>query len=120
MQQSIKNGLAQHPVIRRLLSGLVLVIFAFSITPKKLLHDLVANHRDKNVAASSSNITKISPDGFLCKCDNLVAESPFTETAEAIEILPATSFAVQESTVPSRFYIATHFSFSLRGPPAMV
>jgi hypothetical protein len=120
LQQSSKKLLSQHPVIRRLLSGLVLVIFAFSITPKKLLHDLVANHRDKNVAASFSNIIKISTDGFLCKCDNLVAESPFTETAQAIEVLKAPSFAIQESTVPSRFYIATHFFFSLRGPPAVV
>ena len=109
-----------HPVIKRLLAGVMLFIFAFSVTPKKILHDLVANHKDSRVVASASAITKISVDGFTCKCDNLVAESPFTDAVDQYELSASTSFAVQESAMPACIYVSTHFFFSLRGPPVMI
>lgn len=108
-----------HPVIRRLLAGFMLFVFAFSIMPKKTLHDLVANHRDQRAAISSSHHTNVAADGFMCKCDNLVAESPFTGDATVFELSPVRSYAVQESTEPYCFYASSCFFFSLRGPPAM-
>jgi hypothetical protein len=117
LQQSSKKYLSLHPVIRRLLAGAMLIVFAFGVTPKKILHDLVANHKDNRVVASASAIIKISADGFTCKCDNLVAESPFTDAVDQHVLPAATSFAVQESAMLACIYVSTHFFFSLRGPP---
>lgn len=98
---------------------MMLIVFAFSVTPKKILHDLVANHTDKSIGSATSPVTKISTNGFVCKCDNLVAESPFTEGTQEF-VLPAIRvFDVRQAGVLYHFYATDRFFFSLRGPPAM-
>ncbi len=106
-----------RPLIRQFLAGVLLIIFAFSITPKKALHDWLANHTDKTTAPLPAHEASISMAGFNCDCDNLVAESPFTATSGQFNFSALQVFAPQQAFVPYRFYAVTHFFFSLRGPP---
>ena len=106
-----------RPVIRQFLAGVLLIIFAFSITPKKALHDWLANHTDKASLPQSGNGASISTAGFNCDCDNLVAESPFTGTSGQFEFSAPQLFTPRLAFHPHHFYAIPHFFFSLRGPP---
>ena len=107
-----------HSTIQRLLSSFLLVLFAFSITPKKVLHDLVANHRDTHSKACSDNsTTKIVKAGFNCNCDNLVVESPFVNDLVPVHFNVAKQFAQQQTFFRNNFNSLHHFYSELRGPP---
>jgi hypothetical protein len=107
-----------RPVIRQFLAGLLLTVFAFSITPKQALHDWLANHTDKTSSKLAGDKALVSTAGFNCDCDNLVAESPFTATVSQFEFTPPQVFTPRQAFHPHTFYAVTQFFFSLRGPPA--
>ncbi|MEP6749200.1 MAG: hypothetical protein ABJB86_15810 [Bacteroidota bacterium] len=110
--------MTQKRIIRQLLAGFLLLVFTFGIAPKKFLHDAIANHKDKASLVLSNGETQLSHAGFICKCDNLVAESPFTNEAGYFELAPFQVFSVQRDATLYHFYSSTYFSFGLRGPPA--
>jgi len=111
--------LKAQPIIRQFLAGLLLIVFAFSITPRQVLHDWLANHEDGVTHCSLGDVTHFSTDGFHCNCDNLVAESPFTCQDGLFEFRPAQVYAPMQGAVLPCFYVQTPFFFSLRGPPAV-
>ncbi|MEO6315491.1 MAG: hypothetical protein ABIO53_11135 [Chitinophagaceae bacterium] len=117
MQQSIKYLLAQKPIVKQLLAGVLLLVFTFSIAPKKFLHDAIANHKDKVAVLSPGDAAQLTHTGFICKCDNLVAESPFTNEVPRFEFLSIPVFSVQRTSSIYHFYASTVFFFELRGPP---
>ena len=121
LQQSSKNYLSFHPAIRRALSGFFLLVFGFSIAPRQLLHDAFANHKDQ-VAHYAGGATgeELNPSVFFCKCDNLVAESPFTSDISYVSVTsPAT--IVARHVIPSYAYAysSQSFFFKRRGPPVL-
>ncbi len=118
LQQSSKYLLAQKPIIRQLLAGVLLLVFTFSITPKKFLHDAIANHKDKVALTSPGDTHQLSNTGFICKCDNLVAESPFTDEPIYFDFAPLQLFSVEKDSKLYHFYSSAYFFFELRGPPA--
>jgi hypothetical protein len=118
LQQSSKYLLAQKLNIRQLLAGLLLLVFTFSIAPKKFLHDAIANHKDKTALVSATGEAQLSTTGFICKCDNLVAESPFTNDIAYFDFAPVQIFSVQKDATLYHYYSSTYFFFGLRGPPA--
>ena len=118
LQQSSKYLLVQKPIIRQLLAGVLLLIFTFSIAPKKFLHDAIANHKDKTAIASTAGNPQLSHTGFICKCDNLVAESPFTDEVQHFYFAAVRIFSVQQTSTLYHFYSSPVFFFELRGPPA--
>lgn len=106
-------------IIRQLLAGLLLILFAFSITPRQALHDWLADHEDSgHPHCSYGDITHFGAYGFHCNCDNLVAESPFTSQADVFEFRQLPVFAGTTGFISHRFYAETPVFFSLRGPPA--
>ncbi|HEX8332810.1 MAG TPA: hypothetical protein VF622_09310, partial [Segetibacter sp.] len=98
-----------------LLSAFILIVFAYSITPKLVLHNLVANHTDKKKVLNL-NTTELSATGLNCKCDNLVAESPFVPEEVHINNV-ITSFFTFPAIPESRFYSSSGLFSELRGPP---
>jgi hypothetical protein len=105
--------------IRNVFGWLLLALFSFSITPRQLLHDVLADHTDLSQKIFAGKFTAVSKCGFSCDRLNLVAESPFVEAEKTVEtappqlltifILPAEYKAVPKSiTLPA-----------LRGPPCM-
>ena len=117
LQQSSKYFLAKKSVIQQLVAGLLLLVFTFSIAPKQFLHDAIANHKDKLRIASTADEHQVSKTGFFCKCDNLVAESPFTDEVQQYSIVSPRAFAVQAPVALYFFHSSPVFFFGLRGPP---
>jgi len=92
------------------------MVFAIAIAPKQLLHDAIATH--KHHYTSPSKETKFTQSGFVCDCDNLVAESVFLHFSNSIILgvhADYTSFIVPPST---DYLPVFHPTFRLRGPPA--
>ena len=121
LQRCNKNQLTQTPFIKRLLAALMLMLFAFSITPKKILHDVFANHKDSLVkTVRGTDAAQLTVAGFNCHCDNLVAESPFTDEHTVFEIAAPLAFAEQKSAAIADFNSQSQFFFELRGPPSAI
>lgn len=96
------------------------MLFAYGITPKITLHNLVASHRDGKVKKSlpDPNSTQLSKAGFNCQCDNLIIESPFVAETESLVITAQVGYAVFCDAFVADVYSSAVFSYSLRGPPA--
>jgi hypothetical protein len=117
LQQSSKYLLAQKSIIRQLLAGVLLLVFTFSMAPKKFLHDAIANHRDKTTVLTPGTAQQLSHTGFICKCDNLVAESPFTDETPYFDFAAIRPFSAWQNIPLYHFYSSDVFFFELRGPP---
>ena len=66
---------------RPICAGALLIVFLLGITPKRVLHDVVANHKDaicneieKNNTAQNASF---SNSGYHCCVDDLVVEGLF-------------------------------------------
>ena len=114
-----KFYLRQNIHIRKLFAIGILLIFAFSITPTKVLHFFFANHKDANVKNTKTSKTAIlSVAVFNCQCDNLVVESPFTLQCQLIVTDIPELFFINNQAPESSFHCIDHFFFELRGPPS--
>jgi hypothetical protein len=111
--------LLQKSHILKLVTGFILVVFAFSITPKKVWHDLLSNHKD--LSASNYQISKkgdqVHKTVINCNCDQLVVESAFVARSSnySIEVrIIEIVFIVKRNSFS--FYSSID-NFGLRGPP---
>ena len=105
--------------IRRLLAGTMLVLFAFSITPRNVLHALFANHTDETSLSKRSGTSQVKTFDYLCKCDNSVVESPFIQSMADFEVPVFLPFPLYTGITPYFFYATGYFFFEHRGPPAI-
>jgi hypothetical protein len=118
LQQSSNYLLAPKKTIKQILAAGLLLVFSFSITPKKFLHDAIANHKDKAAVLSATGTPQFSHSGFVCKCDNQVAESPFTDVTTCFDFVTIRLFSEYRHTQPCQFYSSSFLFFQRRGPPA--
>ena len=74
--------------IRQILAVVMLLVFAFSITPQKSIHDLVAKHIDPNSCSVHKDlpIEQIEKTELHCSFDFQVATTPFMDYDFSIEI----------------------------------
>ena len=61
--------------LQKFIGSLLLLVLTLSATPKKLLHDLFADHTD-SYAYSSAGLV-VSKDGFNCDTQDEVVSTPF-------------------------------------------
>jgi hypothetical protein len=95
----------------------MLVLFCFSITPKFLLHRLLANHKDSPI--SNSTKAELNPSGFHCDTENLVVEGPFlSENTILTQHIPVI-FAACRNKLTYNFSCRKNIISCLRGPPAL-
>ncbi|QEC42189.1 hypothetical protein [Pseudobacter ginsenosidimutans] len=104
--------------LSRGISTLLLLLFALSITPKKILHDLIVHHED-DISYHTAATPGFVKSGFHCDTDNNVAESPFTSGDPVTISKPPVEFISFNDVVNSSLHSITAFYFSLRGPPAI-
>lgn len=115
----VTKRLSGNNIIRKLSAGFLLLLFALCVTPKKTLHDLIADHKDAPFASTGTAQQHLSASGFRCNCDDLVVESPFISDVLPIEITSA-AIRVSHKAVPADdFRFLRHFYFELRGPPSI-
>ena len=97
----------------------MLLLFAFSITPKRLLHGLLANHKDTPLKCSTNANEQVNVAGFNCGCDDLVVESPFLENPVVTEMTVPLIFFQHDNPGIKSFVSFNKFYFELRGPPSL-
>ena len=96
----------------------MLIVFAFSVTPRKYLHDLVATHKD-TFFNSTDGVLIFHKASVNCHTENVVAESPFANDAINITISgPLVFVKKQPPVIVSCLTVITCFS-RLRGPPCL-
>jgi hypothetical protein len=78
-------------IIKRFLAAFFLLLFSFCVTPKRFLHDLLANHKDAPLAAGQP-FEQIATTGFHCHVDELVVMEPFLPGLESqgVQMLSST------------------------------
>lgn len=108
----------RNKIIQSFSAVFVIVMLLFSITPKRFLHDLIADHKDTVTIATNDGKDHIDHHGFRCDCDNLVATSPFISQDIMAEPLTPTIENSFFTTYTSGSKAAIYYNFSLRGPPA--
>ncbi len=105
-------------LIRQLGALALLLLFSFSIMPKRYLHEVLADHEDV-VSEFTGKSTTVKTTGMNCHYDDLVVTVPFIEGTSvqlsAIEPVPSsyTAFYLPEvicSSLPAR---------DTRGPPVV-
>jgi hypothetical protein len=102
------------------LAGLMLVLFSISITPKKIFHDLFANHKDTYTKYSLVNSdSQVSDPGINCHFDNLVVVAPYINTDISVDIAPLLFFPEQKINATASFHSVHQLFFGLRGPPSL-
>ncbi|HMG82062.1 MAG TPA: hypothetical protein VK559_03425 [Ferruginibacter sp.] len=105
--------------IKRFVAAIFLVLFAFSVTPRNVLHDWFANHKDETSLSKNSGSPTLKTFDYLCKTDNLVAESPFIESIPQFDFSTLQPFTQYQILTAYFFYSSQHFFFEHRGPPAI-
>ena len=96
----------------------MLSLFALGITPKVLIHALVAHHTDTHLALDHDKGDQFNKAGYHCTIDNLVVESPFLDHTISVE-WGIKKYLPDHQPVPLRDHLSTfHLNFRLRGPPA--
>jgi hypothetical protein len=110
--------LNRHPTIRSLSAGLLLALFALSVTPKIVIHALVAHHTDTHLDLHNK-ADQFNKAGFHCATDNLVVEAPFLDYTISIDLGIAPCFPVHLPVPLQAPSPSSHFIFGLRGPPAV-
>ncbi|MFI5133963.1 MAG: hypothetical protein ACHQEB_06485 [Chitinophagales bacterium] len=98
----------------------MLCVFAFSITPKQWLHDIVFNHKDTYTICNDGNPTAhLHKAGIHCDFDNLVVRSPFVDDGNTIDLIIPKLFSLQQVSRVDNINSSQLFFFSLRGPPVI-
>jgi hypothetical protein len=104
--------------IRRFTAAIFLLLFAFCVTPKRFLHDLLANHRDMQ-STRCLPVEQIAASGFHCNIDELVVVAPFLPVMQTCStILSSLAAAPFSELLPSVYFFFTA-NHEGRGPPAV-
>ena len=106
--------------IRKIISALLIVVLALSITPVIILHTLTANHKDVSYANKQQSGNQYSKTGINCNCINFVAEASFINTFTLNNFTAPKWVLVFSNYYREIFYSQHHFYPELRGPPVAV
>jgi hypothetical protein len=105
------------PTIRALGSIFLLMTFSFSITPKIVLHNLVAHHKDIH-SGNHSKTDQLAQAGYHCDCESLVVVLPYLDLPVYIPQGVADCFLTSQVRTEDQIYSIGHFIFGFRGPPS--
>ena len=104
--------------IRPLLASAMLLLFAFSITPRVALHNAFSHHQHRQIFADGAHKV-VSTAGPNCSFDNVFAAAFFavpgiTEDFTLLILLPDHS-----SFIPGKYHHRSERGIRLRGPPSL-
>jgi hypothetical protein len=105
--------------IKQFVALAMLVVFAFSITPQKNIHDFVAKHVDPTSCNVHVNlpIDQVENASIHCSFDQLVATSPFVHYSFEIALTLPETVIVENGAGISFIESNTLSHFDSRGPP---
>lgn len=105
------------PTIRALGSIFLLVTFSFGITPKIVLHNLLAHHKDIH-SLNPGKTDQLTQAGFHCACESLVVALPYLDLPAYIPQDIAGCFLTSQVRTEDQIFLTGHFIFGFRGPPS--
>ena len=108
--------------IRKFIALVMLVVFAFSITPQKSIHEVVAKHIDPTSCSVHKDlpIEQIENSALHCSFDFQVATTPFVDFDFSIEIATPLIAQARNAQFEDKT-ISQHAILSeSRGPPAII
>jgi hypothetical protein len=111
-----------NKTFKQFLALAMLMVFAFSITPQKSIHDLVAKHIDPNSCSVHKDlpIEQIENAVLHCSFDFQVATTPFVDYDFSIEIAtPIVAKARNAQFLAAPIAQVAIISDS-RGPPSFI
>jgi hypothetical protein len=110
--------LSYKKIIQQISAAFLLVLFTFSITPKRFIHDVLAQHTDSKVICNNDISEKhFHESGIKCECDQLVVESPFLQTIVAFHSNITHCYFITSQLFVQHYFSIHHTLVSLRGPP---
>lgn len=112
--------MTRQRIIRPILAGIMLALFALSITPRILVHALAANHQDTHNPVNQDKATQLNKAGFHCNVDNNVVEVPFLSFPLTIRLEMIEPTGVRNKSPEHSFHSSDPLLFGLRGPPAFL
>ena len=104
-------------IIRSITSALLIIVFALSITPVAILHNLSANHKDISFTDKNQPGDQYAKAGINCKVTDFVAEAQFFKAIALFNISAQKRFIGINSLYASAFYSRSLLYATLRGPP---
>lgn len=110
-------GLKQKTTIQKTKAIFLLLVFAFSITPKALFHDLLANHKDAPACSQVHKMAVLHHEGYNCHFDDLVVSVPFLLVSDQPTGLTNFYFAKEQASFYSSFTQSFLQHKENRGPP---
>lgn len=106
-------------IIKKIVAAFLVLVFAFSITPTIVFHNWLAGHSDTVKKSLNTTGEQFGKQTFNCHCDNIVAESPFTEPVGIIPAPIKAFFSIKQVAHSTQFISSPAIFYSLRGPPAV-
>jgi hypothetical protein len=97
----------------------MLLLFAISVAPKQLLHDLITGHKHTYSVFNTGNQLQAPAKNFNCNWHNESVESPFTYQPDFQLDHPAIAHSPHINFYILNYYSAERFFSSLRGPPSL-
>ena len=107
---------------KQFLALAMLVVFAFSITPQKSIHDIVAKHVDPTSCSVHKNlpIEQIEKSELHCTFDFQVATTPFVDYDFSITLHPPVIAIVRNMGEVASAITQYILVADSRGPPALI
>jgi hypothetical protein len=111
-----------NKTFKQFLALAMLVVFAFSITPQKSIHDLVAKHIDPTSCSVHKDlpIEQIENTALHCSFDFQVATTPFVDYNFSIEIAKLEIAQPRNAEFDSKTISQNAIISDSRGPPAFI
>ena len=118
-QNDVYSRLLKHTDnIRRFLAAFTLLLFCFCVTPKRILHDLLANHRDTQTSTHRP-FEEIAKSGFHCHIDDLVVVAPFLPAVQSVNTASFHCLDLRFSELIFPFSFVYPSGNDNRGPPVV-
>ncbi len=98
----------------------MLLLFAISVTPKQLLHDVITGHKHSNATVEGIVNVQNSKNSFQCSWQNDAIVSPFTGQPDFQHDGPVIPHSPFFNYYILKYYSADILFSFLRGPPSQV
>ena len=108
----------KNPFIRNFTAGAMLLLFAISITPKQIFHDLITKHKHSYAKSDGTTTIQASKNNFHCNWHDQPVKSPFTDRPAFRLSQPNVVYLSYTNHYSLRFYSTELLFSSLRAPPS--
>ena len=109
----------KNQTIRSLVAVLMLLLFAVSVAPKQLLHDVITRHKHNYISFYAEKNYQAPTKSFNCTWHNQLVESPFTYQPDFEIDHPSIAYCSYLNRYTLSYYSTELFFSSLRGLPIL-